>query len=327
MSLSLSLPIVSVSPSMKAAMASLSEASLSRAGVLFYGEAGSGRQLLAREMHRLGNPAGPFVVVDCSDGWLDELELALFGNAKGAPSNGRGNGGSHPERVEESCGLLTARGGTLFLSHLADMPQRVQARLARVLRDGEVLVGDGEVPERLAVRTTASAGPGWEEAVGEGRIRPDLFKRAAVFRVNVPALRERREDIPRLAGGLLAAECRARALAPKAFDAAALTLLAALPWKGNVPELRALAATLASRAPNDTVFLEDVLECVKLDGGAPRVAAGSGTLREARHRFEREYVSAVLERHKGRVAEAARALGIQRTNLYRKLRELRLTPR
>lgn len=325
--MSLSLPIVSVSPAMKAAMSSLSEASLSRAGVLFYGEAGTGRQLLAREMHRLGNPAGPFVVVDCSDGWLDELELAVFGNVKAVPSNGRGNGAGHrPERVEESCGLLTARGGTLFLAHLADMPERVQGRLARVLRDGEVLVGDGEVPERVAVRTTASAGPGWEEAVGEGRVRPDLFKRAAVFRVDVPALRDRRDDIPRLAAGLLAAECQARGLGHKAFDDAAVTLLGALPWKGNVRELMALVATLASRARNDTISLDDVLECVKLDGGAPAPVV-TGTLREARHRFEREYVSAVLERHKGRVAEAARALGIQRTNLYRKLRELRLTPR
>ena len=317
-------PIVSLSPAMQAAMEALSAAAPSRAGVLFYGESGTGRQLLAREMHRLVSPGAPFVAVDCAEASLDELELALFGNAGGAAPPSAAP--RHSERVEEGCRLLAARGGTLFLADLADMPVRVQARLARVLRDGEVVVGGAGVPERLSLRAAASAGPGWDEALGEGRIRPDLFKRTAVYRVDVPALRERREDIPHLASRMLEEECQARGVGPKAFEEPALLLLSALPWKQNARELKALVTTLVTRVPAGTITLEDVLVCVRLDGMAPPPAA-SGTLREARRSFEREYISAVLQRHKGRMADAARALGIQRTNLYRKLRELRLTPR
>jgi len=309
---------------MRAAMQAVSEAAPTRSGVLFHGEAGTGRQLLAREMHRLTGRPGPFVAVDCAEATLDELELALFGNASRHTRNGDAH--AHPERVAQGCRLLAARGGTLFLAHLADMPVRVQARLARVLRDGEVLAGDAAVPARLQLRAVGSAGPGWGEAVGEGRVRPDLFKRTALHRVNVPPLRERREDIPQLASWLLEAECAARGVAARAFHEPALTLLSALPWKRNVAELQGLVAALVVRVPRDVISLDDVLECVRLDGAAPPVPA-SGTLREARHRWEREYIASILERHKGRVADAARTLGIQRTNLYRKLRELRLMPR
>ncbi|HSK11395.1 MAG TPA: sigma 54-interacting transcriptional regulator [Vicinamibacterales bacterium] len=315
--------IVSASPGMRAALDALAEAAATRAGVLFYGESGTGRQLLAREMHRLAGVPGPFVSVDCDDGTVGELEEALFGTVSVTPRS------SHDHRVPERVGrgrLLEARGGTLFLAHLADMPTRVQARLARVLRDGEVLIGDGPVAEPLTVRAAASAGPGWDEAVEEGRIRPDLFKRTAVFRVDVPPLRDRREDVPRLSALLLGLECERRGFAPKTFNDAALSLLAALPWKLNVRELQAVITTLVTRVPRDTIRVDDVLECVRLEGMAPPMAA-VGTLREARVRFEREYILAVLENHRWRVADAARTLGIQRTNLYRKMRELRIPPR
>jgi len=215
-------------------------------------------------------------------------------------------------------------GGTLFLAHLAELPDRVQGRLARVLRDGEAFVGGAARPAALRVRAIASADGGWDAAVAEGRIRADLCKRVAGIRIEVPSLRDRREDIPRLAAGLLREECEVRRGPLKEVEPSALALLAALPWRGNARELRALMALLAAQVPGGPIRLEDVLAHVRLDGAA-RTFVASGTLREARARFEREYISAVLEHHRGRIGEAARELGIQRTNLYRKMRSLRVT--
>ncbi len=213
----------------------------------------------------------------------------------------------------------------MFLSHLQEMPARVQARLARVLRDGEVRVASSRrtIPARM--RIVASAEPGWDEAVAEGQIRADLCKRCAATRINVPPLRDRREDIPELAAWFLEEISAERGLGPRALDGSAMALLCAFPWHGNAPELRALLVTLAARSDASTLGLDDVLAAVQLDGSTKHGLA-TGTLREAKEQFERDYVAAVLERHRGRVGEAAAALGIQRTNLYRKMRALRLSP-
>jgi DNA-binding NtrC family response regulator len=311
---------------MKAVLEAVRAAVASHGGVLVCGESGTGRRMVAREVH--GMSAGseaPFVVADCAA--VDEPESALFGTPP-PPGNGSGTGdevGPRLDAVGAGSLLHQAVGGTLYLSHVQEMPARVQARLARVLRDAEVRVAGSRrtIPARM--RLVASAEPGWDAAVAEGQIRADLSKRLAATRINVPPLRERREDIPGLAATFLQEISAERGLGPRAIDQSAIALLCAFPWRGNARELRTLLFTLAQRSDAPTMGLDDVLAAVQLDGST-RHFLGTGTLREAKEQFERDYVAAVLERHRGRIGEAAAALGIQRTNLYRKMRALRLSP-
>ncbi len=315
-------PIVARSLAMRRALEAVEQAAGSLAGVLVCGESGSGRTMLAREVHdRSVGADAPFVRLNCSDRSGDELEATLFGTIdrgrRDAPEQRR------LDRVAGGSALVSARGGTLFLAHLADAPERVQARLARVLRDGEVVVGEGRRATPLDLRPMASAGTDWDAAVADGRIREDLARRFAVCRVDVPPLRDRRDDLPLLSACLLDQACRAQATGLKALDPAALSLLTALPWRGNGPELEAVLGALVRLAPGPTIRIEHVLASVRLDGAAQRVMP-SGSLREARAQFERDYITAVLEQHHGRIPDAARTLGLQRTNLYRKMRLLKI---
>jgi DNA-binding NtrC family response regulator len=219
--------------------------------------------------------------------------------------------------------ILNASGGTLILSSLAELPDRVQARLARLLRDGEAVVGGGRRPQVIALRTVAIMEPTLDGAVAEGRLRQDLFARISEVRVDVPPLRRRREDLPQLAAHLLHVACEAQGTAPKVFSRSALRLLMALPWPGNVAELAAMVHGVVSFASGPVVQIEHLLDRANLEGMGTRFEAGT-TLREAKARFERECIAAVILRHRGRMGEAARALGIQRTNLYRKVRQLKV---
>jgi DNA-binding NtrC family response regulator len=154
-----------------------------------------------------------------------------------------------------------------------------------------------------------------------GQLRRELYDRVSQIEIEVPPLRRRREDIPVLAVSLLGELCHALRAPRQQFSRAALTVLGVLPWPGNGRELRHLVETLVRSVEHPVIQLEDVLGQVKLDGAAPRVDA-AGSLREARAHFEREWISASLMKHQGRVEDAAKALGIQRTNLYRKIRQL-----
>jgi DNA-binding NtrC family response regulator len=314
--------IVSRSPAMRGAIEAVDRAAASRANVLVCGESGSGRAMVAREIHDRGAGAdAPFVRIDCSERPGDELEHAIFGTAELSHA---GPADRHRvDRIAAAGAIGQARGGTLYLAHLADAPGRVQARLARVLRDREVAMGDARRVVPLDLRVIASAPPGWDRLVSDGGIRDDLARRVAALRVHVPPFRERRDDLPLIAASLLDRVCRAQQLGVKSFDPPALALVSALPWRGNGPEMEAVLGAVARLAPGAVVGIEHVLAAVSLDGAAPRTAP-SGTLREARTRFERDYILAVLRHHHGRVPDAARALGLQRTNLYRKMRVLEI---
>jgi DNA-binding NtrC family response regulator len=307
------------SASMREVSTVIARAASMRAGVLLRGERGTGRQLIARSIHatQVGGTS-PFIVVDCAEYEADELNDRLFGTAS-VPDPAKGL-----ERVAARGLVHQAIGGTLYLQNIAEAPARVQARLGRILRDREATLAETGAAVGLDVRPMASADPGIETSVQEGRIREDLFRRLSVIRLDVPPLRSRREDIPALANFFVREVCAAHQVPPKTLSRAALSLISALPWRGNAIELRTLVeAVVNSLAVGRGIGLEDVLAHVKLDGGSV-VFANGGTLRQARARFEREYISAVLEQHLGRISEAAKALGIQRTNLYRKMRSLKV---
>lgn len=308
------------SPLMRDVALKVARAGLVRAGVLIRGERGTGRSRVARAVHaHEGDLRRPFVPVDCSAVDPGDFELQLFGCAP------RGNGGSVGfERIAAGSALHEANGGTLYLQNLSDLSARAQSRLARVLRDREVIMTGSGVTELFDVRPMAGVEPSIEESVRDGRLREDLFRRLSTVQIDVPPLRDRREDIPALASHFVADACARIGRPPRALSNAARLLITALPWRGNAAELRALLdAVVLDGSSGPSIGIENVLAHLQLDGGSVALSDG-GTLRQARARFERDYILSVLERHNGRISDAARALGIQRTNLYRKMRALRV---
>jgi two-component system nitrogen regulation response regulator NtrX len=312
--------LYSHSTAMRDVAALVTRAAKTRSGVLIHGEAGTGRQVAARAIHALQpNSAAPFVTIDCAAYDRDELDAALFGSTGTRSSRDSASG---LERVGRNGGLYAALGGTLYLQNIAEAPSRAQARLARLLRDREAILADKGDAFALDVRPIAGVGPGVDAAVEDGSLREDLFRRLVSIRIDMPPLRSRREDIPALANHFLRDICATMQVPPKTLSRPALAMVAALPWRGNALELRALLeAVVAGQRGGRGIGLEDLLAHVKLDSGATVLATGS-TLKQARSRFERDYIAAVLDQHHGRIGDAAKALGIQRTNLYRKMRSL-----
>ncbi len=316
--------VFGTSAAMRDVLRLVERAAPSRCGVILCGERGTGREMVARSIHSRGaRPDAPFVRVDCMSAAPLDLEQELFGPL---PAQ-RGNGESkrrHLEHIAPPGRICDAIGGTLFLENVVSMPERVQLRLVRLLRDREAYIGDCPDSAEVEVRPIAAVEPTFSRAVDEGRFREDLFERLSVVRIDLPALRQRREDIPLLAMHFLKEICRSNGSPIKTLSRSALALLAALPWRGNARELHALLERLVLLVPHGIVRIEDVLAHVHLDASAAPVG-GAATLREARARFEREYIRSVLQQHHGRMGEAARSLGIQRTNLYRKIRALNLS--
>jgi DNA-binding NtrC family response regulator len=314
--------IVGSSPAMRMVLDLAQRASSARCGIVIRGERGSGREMVARAVHSFG-PArtAPFVKVDCSGPTPEDIELQLFGSvARRSPGS---NERPSLERVGRQSRLREATSGVLFLENVAEMPARLQTRLVRVLRDREVLVDEGREPVQLDLRPIASVDTTIDAAVEEGRLRADLHERLSLIRIDVPALRQRREDIPALATHFLKELCRANNRPMKTLTRPALTLLSALPWRGNTPELKGLLERLVLLVPHGLIRLEDVLTHTQLEGTISPMGL-EATLKQARSRFERDYITAVLQHQHGRIADAARVLGIQRTNLYRKMRRLNL---
>ena len=320
--------LVAESRAMRATLSAVDRAAAGTGGVLVTGEPGTGRGLVSRLLHDISGRPGGFVEV--AGGTLEpaDADAVLFGRAD---ARDRANGGAAAangrlERIWPGSALHRAMDGTLCLRRIENLPERVQAKLARLLRDGECAIGAAPRPYTHGIRMLAVAEPDVDQHVRDGRVRQDLHKRLSTSVITVPPLRERRADIPGLVTLFARQICEGASLPCKTFTTPADTLLQALPWWGNGRELQALVSAVVLQCTGETIGLDDVLGQLKLDDAAARTAAVSAneTLRAARMRFEREYISAVLAQHRGRIPDAAKSLGIQRTNLYRKLRSLRL---
>jgi DNA-binding NtrC family response regulator len=308
------------SSAMREVRAAVTRAATTRGGVLVRGESGTGRQVVGRAIHAADGRGRAFVTIDCNAGDGDQLEAQLFGVPARAEENLPARG---LERISQSGRLFHALGGTLYIENIEQAPTRVQRRLARLLRDREATVVETSVVVAFDVRCVTGADAGIETAHQDGRVQDDLFRRLAATRIDMPPLRNRREDIPALANRFVRQICASLQVAPKVFSRPALALLVALPWRGNASELEALLHTIVSGLGGRGIALEDVLAHVRLNAGSVMLSQG-GTLRQARARFEHEYITAILQQHRGRITQAAKALGIQRTNLYRKMRTLRV---
>jgi two-component system, NtrC family, nitrogen regulation response regulator NtrX len=282
--------VFGASPAIREVLALVRRIAPSRCNVLVLGERGTGRESVARAVHgQSPRRDKPFLKIDCGADAKAGIPVAL----------------------KEAL----AAGTTVYLDELNELGPPAQRELADLLR----LDRDGAAD----LRFIAATAPRVDDWVSRGDLRADLVEALSVVRVELPPLRQRTEDIPLLATHFLKEACRRNGIPPKTFSRSALTLLAALPWPGNTAELRALAERLTVLITRGIVLLEDVLANVRLEG-AEALGRPSGTLREARERFERDYVAAVLQHHRGRMGDAAKELGIERTNLYRKIKQLNI---
>jgi DNA-binding NtrC family response regulator len=294
------------SPQVRDCLAQLEQAASGDRGALVVAERGLDAESVARSLHqRSARHAQPFVVLTCA-GSPQEVERALFG----VPGRRRSD---ELEALSGASALARAHEGVLFLDEVTELPAAAQRRLARVLRDGEVLRQRPLGRLALDVRVIAGTANSLVSAIDDGRLVDELARRLPLV-IDVPPLRQRREDVSEIAARILAERAPGRQFTP-----AALTVLAALPWRRNVTELRALIDRLATAGSGPTILQEEVLAEVQLDRPPLRPASN---LREARRQFERDHIAAVLRDYGWQMREAARALGIERANLYRKARQL-----
>jgi two-component system nitrogen regulation response regulator NtrX len=285
--------------------------------VLIVGEPGLEHESVARALHE-ARGAGSFVVVNCGASRPADLHARLFGGPEAAASRRR------DLEVVTRDGALSTGTGTIVLQDVVELPAAVQRRLTRVLRDGEMYAAQVRRAMPLHARIVATATPDIQDEVAAGRFRSDLYRRLSTRRIVLAPLRERPEDVPAIVHAIAEALAAERETPARVFTPAALTALAALPWRRNLAELRELVERLHALEPGAPARQEDVLKGLGF-GVAAAPPLRFDSLRDARKRFEREYIAAVLARHAWRIAEAAATLGIERANLYRKIRQLGLS--
>ncbi|MCG8460439.1 MAG: sigma-54 dependent transcriptional regulator [Holophagales bacterium] len=311
------------SPAMESLRRELEKVGPTRAGVLVRGETGTGKELVARELHRLSTRAsGPFVAVNCAAVPEGLLESELFGHRKGAFT------GADRERTGR---FREAHGGTLFLDEVGDMPAAAQAKLLRVLQERVVEPLGGGKPMAVDVRVLAATHRDLEALSAEGTFRQDLYYRLRVVELRLPPLRERDGDVLELATAFL----EAAGLVSPTLDPGARTALLAHPWPGNVRELKNAMERAAIFSHADRVCLEDLPADLRGSPGAVPAPAGAAAAwpegtdfqtakQQVIEGFERRFLTGLLERHRGNLSAAARDAGVHRQNLQKKLRQLHL---
>ena len=326
--------IIGKSPAMQEVFRAIGRLSNSNATVLINGESGTGKELVALALHRNSARAGkPFVALNMAAIPRDLLESELFGHERGAFT------GAQNRRIGR---FEQAHGGTLMLDEIGDMPAELQTRLLRVLADGEFYPVGAHMPRKVDVRIIAATHQDLESLVRDGRFREDLFHRLNVIRIHIPALRERRDDIPLLMQHFLQLAARELAVEVKKPASETVALLSGLDWPGNVRQLQNLCRWLTVMAPGQEILPEDLppeltgaKTSVTTGGGsgdwqgqlrawaARQLAAGSGRLLDdALPAFEKILIDAALQHTGGRRQDAAKLLGWGRNTLTRKIREL-----
>ena len=286
-----------------------------QARVLVTGENGTGKELVARAVHAQSPRAkGPFIEVNCAAIPSELIESELFGHMKG----------SFTGAIADRAGKFEqADGGTLFLDEIGDMSASAQAKVLRVLQEGEVTRIGGNKVRKVDVRVVAATNKRLEDEIREGRFREDLYYRLNVVPITVPALRERREDIPMLVQHFVTRLSAEGQVPPKQLEPAAVEQLAAHDWPGNVRELRNTVERLLILAQGPRVTAADVDRLVGARAGAPDgVLAGLeqyATWEQFKLAAERAFLQVKLRQYDWNVAETARALDMPRSNLYKKI--------
>jgi two-component system, NtrC family, nitrogen regulation response regulator NtrX len=300
---------------MRRVMAQLERVAASESRVCIFGETGTGKELVARTIHeRSPRSAGPFVTLNCAAVPAELIESELFGHEKGSFT---GASGRHIGKFEQ------ADQGTIFLDEIGDMPLNMQAKLLRVLEEGEVERIGGDKPVRVNVRVVVATHRDLEARVREEKFRQDLFHRIHVFPLLLPPLRERRDDIPALVEHFAAQVCAQNGWKPVPFTGEAIEALQSHAWPGNVRELRNMVERLMLLAPEGQVDLATVqMALPKAASSGTAVPIGSGALADRVQSFEREVILAELKRSNQNMSLAAKTLGLERSHLYKKAEQL-----
>src|SRR5271168_4291785 len=315
--------LVGSGPAMTKLLAQIARVGASETRVCILGETGTGKELVARAIHEKSpRRENAFVTLNCAAVPAELIESELFGHEKGAFT---GAAAKHLGKFEQ------AEGGTLFLDEIGDMPVAMQAKLLRVLEEGEVERVGGDKTIRVDVRVIVATHRNLEELIKKNEFRRDLYHRIYVFPLTLPSLRERAEDFPELVTHFARQVARQNGWKEKLFDAAAIGELRRYSWPGNVRELRNVVERLVLLAAEDAVSAADVRLVLpgtedRLVGTSVRssdgAGAGAGTLAERSEAFEREVLTAEIRRHNFHMTNVARALGLERSHLYKKCQQL-----
>jgi two-component system, NtrC family, nitrogen regulation response regulator NtrX len=306
--------IVWTGDAMKKVMAQVERVAGTETRVCILGETGTGKELIARTLHeKSARRTGPFVAINCAAVPAELIESELFGHEKGSFT---GATARHVGKFEQ------ADHGTLFLDEIGDMPVAMQAKLLRVLEEGEIERIGTAKPVRVDVRVIVATHRNLESLARDGKFRQDLFHRVYVFPINLPPLRERKEDIPALIDHFVAQVCSQNNWRPLKFTGGAVAAMQAYPWPGNIRELRNMVERLMLLSNGEEVDEVTVLSVVSPAGAHNMGNLGSGTLASRVEGFEREVILAELKRSGFHMTNAAKTLGLERSHLYKKAEQL-----
>jgi DNA-binding NtrC family response regulator len=308
--------LIGDSAPMAALRALVEKAAPTHVPILILGENGTGKELVARAVHELSPRADrPFVRMNCAAVPADLVESELFGHEKGSFT---GATGQRKGRFEQ------ADGGTLFLDEIGDMSPAMQAKVLRVLQDGELtrVGGGGEV--RVDVRVISATNRDLESLLASGVFREDLYYRINTLTLRTPALREHASDVPALVGHFADAAARRNLWKPRRFSPDTLDLLKRQPWKGNVRELRNVVERALILCESDPIAADDIRLALPSTAPRPGAIPTEGALRDLVDAFEREVIRERLRATGGHVTAAAKSLDLERSHLYKKCKQLGL---
>jgi len=315
--------MVGDSPSIRALRGEIARAAPSNGRVLIYGENGTGKELVARNIHLQSlRSEGPFVEVNCAAIPEDLIESELFGHTRGAFTGAL---------AAKKGKFELADGGTLFLDEVGDMTLKTQAKVLRALQEQRIEPVGGSGGVAVDVRVIAATNKRLDEEIRKGSFREDLYFRLSVIPFEVPPLRERRQDIAALARHFITELAQEYGRRPKELSPEVLERLALNPWPGNVRELRNIIERLVIMTPGDRIEIAHLPASLPATGGAapapPAPALGEfASLAAAREEFERRYIWRKYQESGGNMSRTAEALQVERSNLYRKMKGYGLLP-
>jgi len=309
--------IVYTGEKMRRLLAQVERVAASESRVCILGETGTGKELIARTIHdKSPRREGPYVTLNCAAVPAELIESELFGHEKGSFT---GAGARHIGKFEQ------AHEGTLFLDEVGDMPLAMQTKLLRVLEQGEVERIGGDKPIKVSVRVVVATHRNLEEQAKQGAFRQDLFHRVFVLPISLPPLRERPEDIPALADHFGAQITQQNGWKPVTFAPEAIAALQAHSWPGNIRELRNVVERLLLFAEGDSITADTVrsaLPAGTMSISAGNSFAGTGSLANQVEQFERQVILDEIKRQNHHITNAAKALGLERSHLYKKCQQL-----
>lgn len=309
--------ILGQSPKIKDVLAAIERVAPTEARVMIVGENGSGKELVARAVHRLSRrSAQPLVEVNCAAIPNELIESELFGHEKGAFT------GATNQRIGK---FELADGGTLFLDEIGDMSMNAQAKVLRAIEEGKIERVGGNKQIAVDVRLIVATNKNLPEMIKQGTFREDLYHRLNVIPITVPPLRERREDIPLLVTSFAAEVCSRYGIAPKQFSDDALAKLKSMDWSGNVRELRNTVERLVIMTPSPTI------ESAHIEAGAGKTRSEfddllemGGTFQDFKDRAEAAFIKKLLRENDWNISRTAQVLDIQRSHLYNKMKKFGL---